>query len=78
MWLGKRSFSLYLVHEPIVVTVAYLLGGRPSLWMELGLAIPLSLLAAEVFGRFVEQPSLHLARNFGVSLSQRSPSGIRV
>ena len=28
--VGRRSFSLYLVHEPIVVATAFALGGRPS------------------------------------------------
>ncbi|MBA3748466.1 MAG: acyltransferase, partial [Solirubrobacterales bacterium] len=28
--VGIRSYSLYLVHEPIIVTTAFALGGRPS------------------------------------------------
>jgi peptidoglycan/LPS O-acetylase OafA/YrhL len=30
-WLGTRSFSLYLVHLPVVLSVALILGGQPAL-----------------------------------------------
>lgn len=55
-WLGSRSFSLYLVHWPIIVTVALVLGGRPSLLMSLAVAVPVFLIAAEIFYRLVENP----------------------
>jgi peptidoglycan/LPS O-acetylase OafA/YrhL len=71
-WLGKRSFSLYLVHEPIVVTVAYLLGGTTDALLVLVLALPLSLAAAEVFSRYIEMPSHRLARAAGRLLSPSS------
>lgn len=64
-WLGLRSFSLYLVHEPIVVTTAFALGEHHSLSTELVVAVPLSLLAAEVFGRLVEVPSHRASRVVG-------------
>ena len=48
-WLGKRSFSLYLVHEPIVVSVALLLGGSANAGLTLLVALPLSLGAAHLF-----------------------------
>lgn len=64
-WLGKRSFSLYLVHEPIVVTVAYLLGATRDAALVLVIALPLSLLVTEVFGRLCEVPSHRLAQRVG-------------
>ena len=60
-WLGARSFSLYLVHEPVVVTVAYLFGGTPGAGLELVVALPLSLLLADGFFRVVEHPAHRLA-----------------
>ncbi|WP_170206094.1 acyltransferase family protein [Klugiella xanthotipulae] len=60
-WLGSRSFSLYLVHFPFVVGVGAWAHGR-SLWLVLGLAIPLSLLATEVFYRAIERPSTALSQ----------------
>ncbi len=64
-WLGSRSFSLYLVHEPIVVSVAVLLGGNPGLVPALAVVVPVSLLAAELFYRVIEHPSQLLARAVG-------------
>jgi peptidoglycan/LPS O-acetylase OafA/YrhL len=64
-WLGQRSFSLYLVHEPIVVSVALLLGVTSNPLPVLIVAVPISLVVAEVFYRVVEKPSHALARNAG-------------
>ena len=64
-WLGVRSFSLYLVHEPIVVSTALLLGGRANALITLAIAVPVSLLGAHLFFAFVEGPSHRLARRVG-------------
>ena len=67
-WLGSRSFTLYLVHEPVTVTVALLLTARgygSVGWVSL-LALPLSLLVTAGFYRLVERPSLLLAGAVGV------------
>jgi peptidoglycan/LPS O-acetylase OafA/YrhL len=64
-WLGKRSFSLYLIHEPIVVTVAYLLHGTTDAALVLMIALPASLIAAEAFGRLCEMPSHRFAQSVG-------------
>jgi peptidoglycan/LPS O-acetylase OafA/YrhL len=61
-WLGTRSFSLYLVQEAVIVSVAFLLGGRPNTILYLALAIPATLVVAEVFFRVVERPSHILSR----------------
>lgn len=61
-WLGKRSFSLYLVHNPIVVSTALLLGGTPSVLTTLAITVPVSLLVAEGLYRTVERPSQLLGR----------------
>lgn len=61
-WLGMRSFSLYLVHEPIVVSAALWLGGTPSVPLLLAVAAPVSLVAAEALYRLVEYPSQRLSR----------------
>ncbi|MEJ1192821.1 acyltransferase family protein [Pseudarthrobacter sp. CCNWLW207] len=72
-WLGIRSFSLYLVHEPIVVSVAFLLHATNPLYVAL-IAFPLSLLAAEVFFRLVERPSQRLAGGAGQVVTDRMRS----
>ncbi len=63
-WLGRFSFSLYLVHLPIIVSLTYVVGDGS--WPLVGLVgVPLSLLAAWGFGLAVEQPSHRLAQRAG-------------
>jgi peptidoglycan/LPS O-acetylase OafA/YrhL len=60
-WTGKRSYSLYLVHCPIVVALAFAAGGQMSLGYLLA-AVSLSLGAAAVFHRLVEAPAHRFAQ----------------
>lgn len=69
-WLGTRSFSLYLVHEPIVVSIVFSLQATNPLQVA-AYAVPLSLLAAEIFFRLVEQPSHRLASLAGKVMADR-------
>jgi peptidoglycan/LPS O-acetylase OafA/YrhL len=64
-WLGSRSFSLYLVHEPIVVAVAFLLVAPGGVGLVLVVALPVALFVAELFFRAVEAPSHRFARLIG-------------
>jgi peptidoglycan/LPS O-acetylase OafA/YrhL len=60
-WLGKVSFSLYLIHEPILVTLGYLFGSDQSPWAAAA-GFALSLAAAPLFFRWIEHPSHRLAK----------------
>jgi peptidoglycan/LPS O-acetylase OafA/YrhL len=60
-WLGRVSFSLYLVHMPILATLTFLLGDE-RWWLVALLTVPASLLAAWGFHWAVERPSHRLAR----------------
>ena len=65
LWLGETSYSLFLVHFPVLLLVA-------TLWTQQGwttpeaavaglaLAFVLSVLTAGVFNRWVERPSSRL------------------
>ncbi|GAA1760185.1 acyltransferase [Luedemannella helvata] len=64
-WLGAVSFSLYLVHEPVVVSAALLLGGRANAGYTLLVSLPASLALAWLFHRLVERPSHRLSRRVG-------------
>lgn len=73
-WLGSRSFSLYLTHFPIVLALAFGLG-RPGLPTLAATAIPLSLLAAELFHRAVERPCHRLARRATADVGKDDEGG---
>lgn len=60
-WIGAVSFSLYLTHEPVVVTVAFLLP-TSHLWLTPVIAIPVALAVAAGFHRWVETPAYDLAK----------------
>jgi peptidoglycan/LPS O-acetylase OafA/YrhL len=75
-WLGSRSFSIYLIHYPIVLVVATFIG--PShLVIVVGLSVVLSLLAAEAFFLVVERPGHHLANWVGRRIATRDRSRSR-
>jgi peptidoglycan/LPS O-acetylase OafA/YrhL len=71
-WLGKRSYSLYLIHYPILVGIAYSLGKNSRFAFLIG--IPVALAAADLFFRGVESPSHRLAQKLKRSLTTASPS----
>jgi peptidoglycan/LPS O-acetylase OafA/YrhL len=69
-FLGRISFSLYLIHVPIIATLAFVLGDAQ--WWLVGIVgLPLSLAAATVFHRFVEVPSQRLAHYVGSRVTKR-------
>lgn len=64
-WAGARSFSLYLVHEPLVVALAFAVGGTPPVALFAVMAIPAALIAADLFHRAWERPMHRLSRRAG-------------
>ena len=63
-WLGTISFSLYLVHVPVLATLGFLVGDKQ--WpLVLAIGLPLCLVVAYGFYRFVEGPSHRLSREVG-------------
>ena len=68
-YLGRISFSLYLIHVPIIATLAFVLGD--SQWWLVGIiGLPLSLGAATLFHRYVEVPSQRLAHRVGTRMAR--------
>jgi peptidoglycan/LPS O-acetylase OafA/YrhL len=65
-WLGRVSFSLYLVHMPIIVLVDKLIGPGHTL-EKVAIAAVIALIVAEVFCRYVEQPLHRLSRRLGAA-----------
>ncbi|PPF43579.1 acyltransferase [Pseudoclavibacter sp. AY1F1] len=71
-WLGAISFSLYLIHEPIVIASAFWFGAE-NLILAGVVSCFSSLLLASVFLRFVERPSHRLALLVGRLLKGTLP-----
>ena len=64
-WLGARSFSLYLVHEPVVVAAALLLPPAWGAWPAAAVGVVLALAVSALFYVTVERPSITLSRRAG-------------
>lgn len=63
-WVGRCSFSLYVVHEPVIITTAMLLPvGQAAAAAVLGPV--LAVLVAASFYRWLERPSVRWSRNAG-------------
>ncbi|MCO6419516.1 acyltransferase family protein, partial [Siccirubricoccus sp. KC 17139] len=75
LWLGRISYSLYLVHMPLLLALVHLLHGRVAPGVVAGLAIAGSLPAAAAMHRWVEQPSHRLARRLQGE-GARVPAGL--
>jgi len=58
-WLGAVSFSLYLIHEPLVILMANITDA--AVWTVVT-AVPLAVFVAWVFWLIVERPAHQLAR----------------
>ncbi|MFT4259261.1 acyltransferase family protein [Microbacterium sp.] len=69
-WMGLISFSLYLTHEPLVLSMAFIFGEDNATWAAVT-AIALSFPLAYLFYRFVEAPSHRLARAVRIPFSER-------
>jgi peptidoglycan/LPS O-acetylase OafA/YrhL len=78
--IGRRSFSLYLVHEPILVAIAFALGGKPNVIVLAAISVPFIAAVTEVFYRYVERPAHTVAKATGRSVAQRvaAPKQIRL
>lgn len=71
-WLGKVSFSMYLVHWPIICSVGYLatfvawkhfgLGYGESLLVSGSLVFFAVFIVAHFFTKYVDQPSMQIAQ----------------
>ncbi len=52
VWIGRRSFAIYLIHWPLVVAV----GPEAPGWVVLGVVLPTSVVLAALAHRLVERP----------------------
>ena len=59
-YLGRLSFSLYLVHVPVILALTILTHGALSLPLLILIVVPVSIALADVFDRLVTAPSATL------------------
>ncbi|MBR7998255.1 acyltransferase family protein [Burkholderia vietnamiensis] len=71
VWLGDKSFSLYLTHTFVLSSVGmYAWLGTPSLpyqtraWLSIAAVVVVSLIVAAAFARLVDAPAVKLAQKF--------------
>ena len=62
VWLGHVSYSLYLVHAPVLAASVILLHEEMPIWACIVVGLVAALVAAEAMRRLVEVPSRDLAR----------------
>ncbi len=65
-FLGKISYSLYLYHSIVMLTLIHLLYGYLNIYMILILSIVGSLLVAFLAQYFVERNSIKLGKNLSL------------
>jgi peptidoglycan/LPS O-acetylase OafA/YrhL len=83
MWLGKISFSLYLIHFPVIFTVGFTVFNAthstfdygPSAALAMAASVALSLLLAIAFERCIDTRSVRFSRKLPeyMSAGDRSP-----
>lgn len=74
-WLGRVSFSLYLVHLPVMLAVYHGLDGVVGMAAATGVAVVLVLLASELFHRCFEEPSMAFGRRLSGSTGRSARIG---
>jgi peptidoglycan/LPS O-acetylase OafA/YrhL len=74
LWVGLRSYSLYLWHWPVYVLLRWTVG-LESIWLQL-LAVGLTLLAGHASYTFVEQPLRTSARIKGLPRGRVALAGL--
>ncbi len=68
-YLGTRSYSVYLIHEPIIHTIVFCcirqfsLGLWPTVLITMILTVSLTLAASSILYRFVEEPAIAFGKH---------------
>lgn len=63
-WLGRISYSVYLIHLPILLMIFHVMLGHAPVWFIVLAAIVASLATATLMHTLVEVPAIRLGRQF--------------
>jgi peptidoglycan/LPS O-acetylase OafA/YrhL len=74
VWLGRVSYSLYLTHLLVILTLVHLFATRAPLVGILAAAVPIALLVAYLSFRLIEEPSRLAGRRLAGAWAWRSRS----
>ncbi len=69
LWLGKVSYSLYLVHLVVLIATVYFLHNLLPMAAILAMVVVLALVGAELLNRTVELPSSALGKRLAARVS---------
>lgn len=69
-WLGKVSYSMYLIHFPIMAAMVYALYPYIPAPAVLVLSFPTVLLSSELMQRLIERPSMQLGKRLATQLQR--------
>jgi peptidoglycan/LPS O-acetylase OafA/YrhL len=69
-WLGEISYSLYLIHLPVLIALLYIASGHLSSEEMMSLAFPVMMLSGYVMHRLVERPSMEIGRKLARRLEK--------
>jgi peptidoglycan/LPS O-acetylase OafA/YrhL len=75
LWLGRVSFSLYLVHLPVMTAVLHALAGHLAMPTIIVLSLPVALGGAVLMHAAAERPAQRLARNIMPAAARRDAIG---
>jgi peptidoglycan/LPS O-acetylase OafA/YrhL len=64
-FLGRISYSLYLLHAPILLALTFSPLGHLTPWAQFPIYLAASLVAATLFNRAIEEPFIGLGRRLG-------------
>jgi peptidoglycan/LPS O-acetylase OafA/YrhL len=73
-FLGRISYSYYLIHVLVLFGLARALNGRVATPFVAAISLPLGVFAASVFYRMIEQPSIDAGRRASAFLRTRFAS----
>jgi peptidoglycan/LPS O-acetylase OafA/YrhL len=70
-FLGRISYSLYLTHLIVIAAVIHTFAGAVQLAVALAVALPLSLIVADICQRLVEAPGQQLGKRLAAWVDRR-------